>query len=178
MSSLSMVTKNEAPEESAQLYMQIEKSVGFIPNIYKVYGHSPSVLKANLQLDSILDSGNLTKQEIEIIALVTSEYNQCEYCQAAHSAIGKMVGMDDEEILSIRKRVHSRQQYQALIDFTQLMLEKKGNLNEEDIAQFLHAGYSEASVVEVIAQVAKNFFNNYTNHIAKIPVDFPAVFKV
>ena len=44
----------------------------------------------------------------ERIGLGTAEANQCEYCLSAHSAIGKMVGLSDTEILESARRTQEK----------------------------------------------------------------------
>ncbi len=44
------------------------------------------------------------------------------------------------------------------------------NWNRE-IAAFLAAGYSQLQVLEVILGIAVKVIHNYTNHIAKTPLD-------
>lgn len=173
MSRIKLLPEDQASVETQELYGMLKKQMGKVPNVYQVYGHSPAALKANLQLDDTLSKGILTGKEIEIIALTVSEYNACEYCIAAHTVVGKMQGMSEEQTIDARKGKYASEKEQHLIDFTKAILEKHGKISNEDLQTFLNAGYGNAAVVEVIGQIAKNFFNNYTNHIAETPVDFP-----
>lgn len=162
-----------ASEETQELYEMLERKMGKVPNVYQVYGHSSAALKANLLLDDALSKGLLTGKEIEIVALVVSEFNQCNYCIAAHTLVGKMNGMSEEQTIAVRTGVYEGKKEQALIDFTQSVLEARGHIKDADLTNFLAKGYTLGHVVEVIGQIAKNFFNNYTNHIANTTIDFP-----
>ena len=65
--------------------------------------NSPATLEAYIQFSSALEGGILDAKCRERIALESAEANRCEYCLSAHSAIGKMVGLDDSEILDSRQ---------------------------------------------------------------------------
>lgn len=173
MSRIELLPENQASAETQELYGMLKKQMGKVPNVYQVYGHSATALKANLQMDDILSKGILTGAEIEIVALTVSEFNGCEYCIAAHTVVGKMQGMSEAQTVEARKGTYANEKEQSLINFTKAILEKRGKISNEDLQAFRNAGYSNGAVVEVTGQVAKNFFNNYTNHIAETPVDFP-----
>jgi AhpD family alkylhydroperoxidase len=48
--------------------------------------------------------GDLIKQQRkEVVNLAVSQLNGCKYCQAAHTATGKMNGFTDDQIIELRK---------------------------------------------------------------------------
>lgn len=60
---------------------------------------------------------------------------------------------------------------QALRHFTQQMVKARGWVEDSEIEAFLTAGYSKQQVLEVILGIAIKVMHNYTNHIAKTPLD-------
>lgn len=62
---------------------------------------------------------------------------------------------------------------QALRHFTQQMIEARGWVDDREIETFLTAGYTQQHVLEVILEIAVKIIHNYTNHIAKTPLDKP-----
>jgi alkylhydroperoxidase family enzyme len=48
-------------------------------------------------------------------------------------------------------------------------------VTDDDVQAFLDAGYTKQQILEVILGLAHKIISNYTNHVAKTPVD--AVFK-
>jgi hypothetical protein len=46
-----------------------------------------------------------------------------------------------------------------------------GFVSNEDTADFLAAGYTQAQILEVILGVTFKTLSNYTNHIAETPLD-------
>lgn len=54
-------------------------------------------------------------------------------------------------------------------------MEKRGWVSDEELARVRQAGYTDGGVAEIVANVAKNIFTNYFNHVAETEVDFPEV---
>lgn len=173
MTKIELLPESQASEGTKELYGVIKSQMGKVPNIYQVYGHSSAALKANLQLTDTLSGGELSKKEIEIVALVVSQGNGCEYCLAAHSMLGGISGMSDDEMINVRTGTHSNVKEQALISFTKAVYINKGRIDDVVLSDFFQVGYSNGAAVEVIGLIALNTFNNYTNSLAGTPVDFP-----
>lgn len=173
MTKIELLPENQASGATKELYEAIKSQMGKVPNVYQVYGHSSAALKANLQLGAALSEGVLSKKEIEIVSLVVSQGNGCEYCIAAHSMLGGINGMSDGEMVNVRKGTHTNRKEQALISFTKAVCESKGRVSQDTLSDFLDAGFSTGTVAEVIGHIALNTFNNYTNNLAGTPVDFP-----
>ena len=60
---------------------------------------------------------------------------------------------------------------QVLQKFTQRMVEARGWVDERETEEFLNAGYTKQQVLEVILGIALKVIHNYTNHIARTPLD-------
>jgi len=153
----------------------VKAKLGITPNIMKTMANSPAVLDAYLKFSSSLGSGVLTAQNREQIALNVGEFNQCGYCLAAHSTIGKSLGLTEEEIQSNRSGTGSDEKTNALMNLSRKIVEKRGFVSDQDIQEFRAAGFGDAEITEVVASVALNIFTNYFNHLAQTEVDFPEV---
>ncbi len=91
---------------------------------------------------------------------------------AAHSGLAKMIGMSDKDIEALRNGTPmSDKKLQALRHFTQKMVRERGWVEDSEIEVFMAAGYSKQQVLEVILGIAIKVMHNYTNHIAKTPLD-------
>ncbi|MFK7847727.1 MAG: carboxymuconolactone decarboxylase family protein [Rhodothermales bacterium] len=144
-----------------------------VPNLYATYAHSPVALKAILQFDETLKGGSFTKREAEAIALAIAETNACDYCLAAHTAIGKMNGFTEAETIELRTLSSSDEKPLALTSLTQAITITRGRPEESSIQAFYNAGYDKAALVELIGFVSVNTYNNYLNNIAETVIDFP-----
>ena len=55
------------------------------------------------------------------------------------------------------------------------MAQSRGRVNDADIAKLRLAGFDEAGVVEIVANVAVNVLTNYVNNVAQTDIDFPVI---
>ena len=92
-----------SPGKVHDLLAAVKKKLGLVPNMTRVMANSPAVLEAYLRFSGALENGSLDAKSRERIALETAEANQCEYYPSAHSAIGKLVGLSEAEILDSRR---------------------------------------------------------------------------
>ncbi|MCG8435980.1 MAG: carboxymuconolactone decarboxylase family protein [Gammaproteobacteria bacterium] len=60
---------------------------------------------------------------------------------------------------------------EALRRFTAKVVQSRGFVSEQDIEDFLAAGYGNEQILEVILGVGLKTLSNYTNHFADTPVD-------
>jgi hypothetical protein len=65
---------------------------------------------------------------------------------AAHSMLGKRVGLSAEEVVEARKGESDDPQADALLRFTQSILRSQGHVEDAELAKFREAGYDDAAV--------------------------------
>lgn len=164
-----------APEASKLILQRISKSAGRLPNIFAIMGNSPAALKAATEFDATLGSGEIDRATRERIALAVGERNHCRYCLSAHSFIARnLAKLDDAEIYAARQGRSSDMKADAAVRFSASLVDRRGGVSAEEVADVLAAGWSEAAVVEIIALVGYNTFTNYLNEALGTAVDFPA----
>ncbi|MEL6741446.1 MAG: carboxymuconolactone decarboxylase family protein, partial [Planctomycetota bacterium] len=71
-------------------------------NIFKGMANSPAVLNTYLGIAGALSKASLSAKEQEVIHLAVSQENNCSYCLAAHTAIGKGAGLSDVQTVAAR----------------------------------------------------------------------------
>lgn len=148
-------------------------------NIYKSIASSPAALSGYLAFSKSLGEGMLSKKEIEVIQLAVGEANGCEYCTAAHTMVGKMAGLSEDQIKQARRgTVPGDAKLDAVARFATALHEKKGYVGEGDLKKFREAGFTDGHATEVIANYALATFTNYFNHVNETPLDFPAAPKL
>jgi len=104
MSTISLVSEEEASKKVKDIYEDIKKVFGlpFVPNLFKAMGNNPEQLEAMWnQYKVIMGPGELNKREKELVAMAVSATNNCEYCIYAHTAALKSLGMDDKAIVEL-----------------------------------------------------------------------------
>lgn len=145
-------------------------------NIFKGLANSPAALKATLQFKGALAEGVLTPAEREIIALTVGERNNCDYCVAAHTALGKMAGLTEDQTVAARKGDSlGDARLDAFAGFVRALHDKGGFVSDAELDAVKAAGYDDGAIVEIVAGYAENILTNFFNHVNESVVDFPAV---
>ncbi|MBU3078776.1 carboxymuconolactone decarboxylase family protein [Sphingomonas quercus] len=162
---------------SAELFGQIRKAVGSVPNTYAAIGFaSPAALKAVLAADAVLAAGSLSKDDQETIKLLVSVSAGCDYCVAAHSLLGELAGLSPEALRHIRAGEPTGQaQRDALIRFVGLLANSSGTIEDREFAAIRDAGYTDQQLVEISLAIATTTFTNVFNRINDTAIDFPPV---
>lgn len=175
MPRLNTINPDTAQGKAKQLLDGVQKSMGVTPNIMRMLANSPAALEAYLGLLKSLGGASIDAKTREAIALVTSGINGCEYCAAAHTALGKMAGLSAEETQANLLGRSSETNRAAALQFAQAIVEKRGWVSDSDLVHVRNAGFGDAEISEIVATVAATIFSNYFNHIAQTEVDFPPV---
>ncbi len=165
-------TRDEVSENNQGVFDNLQKGLGFVPNLYAYFAKNESALGDYLTLQS--RKSTLRAKEREVINLVTSQINGCRYCQSAHTALGKMNGFTEEQILEIRKgQVSFDDKLDALAKFTSSVVENRGRATEDSKEAFFAAGYTEANMIDVIIVVGDKIISNYLHNLTGFEIDFP-----
>lgn len=174
MEPFTLHTIETAPEGAQKLLSEVEQQMKFIPNLYAVMANSPQVIRAYSEMGKLFGQTSFNQVEKNIIWLVISRTNGCHYCTAIHSMVAKMYHVPEEIIEAVRtyKPINDRK-LQALRQFTVIMVEKRGWASEQEVQDFLSAGYTQAQILELIVGIAQKTISNYVNHIAGTPLDEP-----
>ena len=168
-----LMTDEEAPPEVRQLFERIKSAIGFVPNLYATIAYSPTALGDYLALQNRKSS--LRARERELINLVVSEVNGCDYCRAAHTAIGRLQGFTGDQILESRRGGAS---FDAKLDahaqFVRDVVESRGHPQPATTDALLAAGYTRENIVDIVIVIGDKVIMNFLHGITGIPVDFPA----
>lgn len=173
MSRLSQLDPETATGRAKELLDAVKHKLGLVPNMTRAMANSPATLDGYLQLSGALGKGTLPAKVREQIALAVAEANGCDYCLAAHTAIGKAVGLTPDQVRDGRLGTAVDAKTAALLGFARKLLEARGRVADADLAAVRAAGWDDGAVAEVVAHVALNVFTNFFNNLAETDLDFP-----
>jgi len=174
MSYIQPVDRNQVDSSVNATLDAIKAKLGKVPNLFLTLAHSPVALNAYVQLSDVAGRGKLNGKQREQIALAVGEANNCDYCLAAHSAIGGMVGLKPAQITAAREGRADNARDTALLQLARSIIANQGHVPTGELDAFKAAGLADADVLEVLVSVVLNIYTNYTNHIARTEVDFPS----
>ncbi|MFN0107892.1 MAG: carboxymuconolactone decarboxylase family protein [Blastocatellia bacterium] len=175
MPRLNAIDPKEATGKAKELLDGVKAKIGMVPNLMRTFANSPAALEGYLNFSGALGDGLLDAKLREQIALTVADANNCEYCLSAHTAIGKMVGLNENELVASRHAGSSDPKIDAALKFAHQVVVKRGEVDDTDVRTVRAAGFSDGEITEIIANVALNIFTNYFNHVAQTVVDFPKV---
>ncbi len=172
MSTINVPKREEVSSNNQEIFDNLEKGLGFVPNLYATYAHSDTALGNYLAFSGAKTS--LSAKEKEVVNLAVSQVNNCIYCLSAHTAIGKMNGFDDAQILELRAgKASFDSKLDALAQLAKNITENRGNTDQNVLDNFFNAGYNKANLIDTISLVGDKTISNYLHSTTKVPVDFP-----
>ena len=175
MPRINPVDPENAQGKAKQLLDGVQKSLGMTPNIMRALANAPAALEAYIGLLKSLEGASFDGKTREAVALATSGANGCDYCAAAHTALGKLHGLSDEEARANLRGRSVDPERAAALQLARAIVEKRGWVNDLDLERARQAGLGDQQITEIVALVAATTFSNYFNHIAQTEIDFPPV---
>lgn len=173
MSNFNVPQKEDVSSNNQAIFDQLEKGVGFVPNLYATYAYSENALANYLALSNAKTS--LKAKEKEVVNLAVSEVNACNYCLAAHTAIGKMNGFTDEQVLELRAGAASfDNKLDALARLARNITQNRGAASQDVLDNFFASGWTKENLIDTIVLVGDKTISNYLHKTTQVPVDFPA----
>jgi AhpD family alkylhydroperoxidase len=167
----SVPARSEVSENNQVIFDNLQKALGFVPNLYATIGYSKNGLERFSAYQNAKTS--LNNKEKEAVNLIVSQVNNCVYCQSAHLVIGKMNGFTDEQLVDIRKGKATDPKLNALVQLAAEITKTKGEANFDLVAAFFAQGYNNENLVDLILLISDKTAMNYLHNLTQVPVDFP-----
>lgn len=172
MANFNVPGKEEVSANNQSIFDNLKNGLGLVPNLYAVMAHSKTALGNYLQFQNAKTT--FSNKEKQAVNLVVSQVNDCLYCLSAHTLLGTMNGLTEEQTIEIRKGEASFDlKLNALVSLAKEITAKKGFIAEDALNNFLNAGYTKGQVVELVMLVAEKSAMNYLHAITKVAIDFP-----
>lgn len=172
MTTFKVPQREEVSANNQEHFDNLKKGLGMVPNLYAVMALSETALGNYLSFQNA--KTRFSNKEKQAVNLVVSQVNECLYCQSAHTLLGTMNGLAEEQTIEIRKGSATfDSKLNALVALAKEITLKRGFASEMVICNFLNAGYSKGQVVELVMLVAEKTAMNYLYAITKVDIDFP-----
>lgn len=171
---LPILSTETAAGKARGLLETAKRQLGFVPNMYGAMANEPALFESYTTTHALFRAEcGFTPAEQEVILLVISRGNTCDYCMAAHSFVADKMSKVPAEITdAIRDgRPIADAKIQALATFTKIMFDTRGRPSEARVQEFLTAGYREKNILGIILAIGLKTFSNYANHVFHTPVD-------
>lgn len=175
MNRVPLVERNATTADRKDLLDAIHGAFGATPNMFRAVANSPAALKSMWSAFGALGGGVIAAKLGEQIAVAVADRNACEYCLAAHTALGRKAGASADEMRHAQAGKSADAKTQAALRFALKLVDDRGQVGDADVQALRSVGFGDEEIVEILAHVALNLFTNYVNVAFAVPVDFPAV---
>ena len=166
-----------ADDELKEIYNDIIEYLGNegLVDYFKVLGkYNPSVLKATWALlKSVLIQGELPRSLKELVFIAISREKDCKYCTEIHTALCKILNVDDvtiQKVLTRSKDINPRKM-QLAIDFSIKVALHSNEVTEEDHKKLMSAGMRESEIFELMSLASVVNYSNTLSQAMMIGVD-------
>ena len=170
------IKPNPSPDaKAAELLKDVEQMFGGVPNIFSTLAHSSAALGTLVGAFGAMSSSKLSGALREQIALAIAGANGCDYCASAHSVLGKMNKLTEEQLAQSLQGRSRDPKTQEVLSFALKVASTCGRVSDADLEAVRAAGYSDEEIVDIVTLVGINIFTNYFNHVVETDIDFPLV---
>jgi len=147
---------------------------GFIPNLAGVMADSPALLKSYIATFQNLNAhGSLTPAEVNVVALAISRANECTYCIAGHTMVGKTILPTPDDVLEALRNDEkiADSKLEALRNFSITIYQDHGQVSSSTLRDFIKAGYTRQQALDVVAVIGWKVMSNVAGDIANVELD-------
>ena len=174
-SRVALVDPKQAQGDARVALDQIQAAFGATPAMFRAVANSPAAIKSLWGSFGALGGGVIPAKLGEQIAVAIADRNACEYCLAAHTALGHKAGASSDEMAAAQMGESADPKTAAALRFALKVVNDRAQVNDADVQSLRDAGFDDGAIVEILAHVALNLFTNYVNVAFAVPVDFPSV---
>ena len=173
MSRLAPIQTNGATSELKRSLKNSHLKLDEAPRFLQVMANSPASLRAYIRADAALVRGQLTTRQRQQVALAVAEINGSSYSLSARYDTRKSLGLTHQEMQLAGNAAAADPKVDTMLRFTRAVVLQRGDISDEDFQALGIAGFTDAQIIEIVANIGLNVFSNYFCSVAKTEVDFP-----
>lgn len=174
MSEFVLPAEQNISEKHKAIFEELKGLFGTVPNIFVAFASSENGLEN--YFNYLTQKSSLSDREREVVNLIVSQVNQCQYCLSFHSAIASRLGFTSEQILDIRANdIQFDRKLKTVAALAQNIAITKGKIVGGILEDFYEAGYDQGNLVDVVLAVGNITTLNLLYAITNVPIDWPKV---
>ncbi len=176
MSWIEEIDDENADPKLKKVYEKIKGDRGKLSNIMKVHSLMPAAMNdhMNLYMSIMFEENNLGREMCELIGVIVSEENGCDYCVNHHAEALNHYWKDEQRIERL-KRDHSKadldkKQYE-MIDYVKKLTNTPDKNQESDVEDLREVGFSDENILNI------NLVTSYVNFVNRIALGLGVEFS-
>jgi len=150
---------NDLPDDIKKTILAVQEKAGFIPNVFLTLAHRPDEFRAFMAYhDALIEKeSGLTQADKEMIIVVTSNDNSCQYCVIAHGAILRIRAKNpliaDQVAVNYRKADITPRQ-KAMLSFAIKTSNDSKSISDADFEDLRSHGFEDEDIWDIAAITA------------------------
>ena len=155
MAYIRTIAESEATGELARLYRRVGNSDGTVDNVMKVHSLNPASLRTHFEMyqAAMHEPSPLSRAEREMVAVVVSRLNGCQYCLRHHRAgLIRLLPRERRELADALAEDNPGELTDreiAMISYANKLTTAPMEMTEEDIAAIRHAGLDDRAILDL-----------------------------
>jgi len=174
--SLFPLVNEDAGEEVGKVFTEFrqDKNTSFVPNFFKTMAHSPTAVRGTWDVYRQVGNRGIVPTALkEMIFVVISAARGCQYCESAHLAFCKVLGVDAETMVDLVRDMDAIRPLRArdILKFSVKCGLTPQALTTEDYAVLHSHGLSNEEIVEIVAMCAFSMYATTFADATKVAID-------
>jgi uncharacterized peroxidase-related enzyme len=155
----------EASKDVKAVYDDFHRRMSFPapPNFIMTQGHSATVVKGTWDVvRNVLVLGEIPRWTKEMIFVAISNDRQCHYCEAAHIACCRMLGVHPKTLQTLVQNLDALTdpKLHAMIHFALKCSRNPQEMTEQDYETLRQHGLKQSEIMELVAMAALAVYAN------------------
>ena len=161
-------TLESAPAESRPFIKTTVAHLGHLPDAVAKLAESPEMLGGFLQASGRFEASTLDPLAQEVLVMTIATRNGCRVCIAMHTGRLRDLGADSTLITALRSQAPvDDKRLEALRQFTLRVLATTGDVPDDEVEEFLAAGYTRRNALEVVLGIGTYTMSTFANRLVR-----------
>ena len=162
-------TLDSAPAASRPFMEATIAEFGILAEPVARLAESPETLDGFLHASHLFESSTLDPLSREVVVMTIATRNGCRFCVTMHTGRLRALKADPELITALRIGGRIADERLATIQrFTCRALETTGQVPDEEIKEFLAAGYTTRNALEVVLGIGTYTMSTFANRLLNV----------
>ncbi|KXG86533.1 carboxymuconolactone decarboxylase family protein [Agrobacterium bohemicum] len=161
-----------ASRKTAEMYRGAEETYGYLPNMYRAFGHRPEVMESWSALLVSL-RGNIEPRRYELVTLAAARELRSSYCMLAHGAVLVREGVSGDQLEAIvdgQDDAPLDDQERAIMIFATKVVRDATSITQADIDALKTHALTDAEIFDIVAAAsARCFFSKTLDALGTSP---------
>ncbi|KPL14689.1 peroxidase [candidate division WOR_3 bacterium SM1_77] len=154
MTWIEVIDEKSAKGDLLKVYKYIKEKRGKISNIMRVHSLNPSAMQKHLDLYVTLMFGasGLSREERELIGVVVSNLNGCDYCVRHHATALNHYWKNEEKIVTLLsdfKAVDLSDRQRKMLVYVHKLTLSPGETFRQDVQVLQEIGFTDEDILNI-----------------------------